>query len=81
MQIKLSKQAIKVLDKMDKATVSRIIDAISGLSEVPPLGDVKPLKGYNERFRLRVGTYRVLFTIVDNEVHVSDIGSRGDIYK
>lgn len=81
MQIKLSKQAVKVLDRMDKATVARIINTICGLAEVPPLGDIKPLKGYNGRYRLRVGTYRVLFTIVDDEVHVSDIGSRGDIYK
>ena len=41
MQIKLAKQAVKILDRMDKAIVSRIIDAISGLSKVPPLGDIK----------------------------------------
>ncbi|MBS4455415.1 type II toxin-antitoxin system RelE/ParE family toxin [Tuanshanicoccus lijuaniae] len=38
---------------------------------------------YNDIFRLRIGSYRAIFRIIDNEliVYIFDIGSRGDIYK
>ncbi len=81
MQIKLSKQAVKQLDKMDDATAKRVLDAIRGLSEVPPKGDIKPLRGFKQKYRLRVGSYRILYGLVKNEIHIADIGSRGDIYK
>ncbi|WP_446449904.1 type II toxin-antitoxin system RelE family toxin [Tuanshanicoccus lijuaniae] len=38
---------------------------------------------YKDIFRLRIGSYRAIFRIIDNEliVYIFDIGSRGDIYK
>lgn len=57
MKIKLSKQAVKELDKIDKATAKRILEVISGL---PAKGDIKPLKGFKNKYRLRVGSYRIL---------------------
>ena len=41
------------------------------------------MQGYSGYFRLRVGSYRVIYS-VDNEVLiicVVNIGNRGDIYK
>ena len=40
-------------------------------------------KNYDDIFRLRIGDYRAVFHIVDDEllVYIFDIGSRGDIYK
>lgn len=40
-------------------------------------------KDYDDMFRLRIGGYRAVFRVVDNEllVYVFDIDSRGDIYK
>ena len=32
-------------------------------------------------YRLRVGGYRVLFDIIDNEIAVYEIGLRGQVYK
>lgn len=45
--------------------------------------DIKKLKGYLNRFRLRVGKYRIIYEIYDNELIIilADGGSRGDIYK
>ena len=47
--------------------------------------DVKKFysKTYDDIFRLRIGGYRAIFRIIDNEllVYVFDIGARGDIYK
>jgi mRNA interferase RelE/StbE len=62
----------------------RIRVAINKLSDGPhPEGlDTKPLKGRPE-WRLRVGSWRVLF-LVDNgtiTITVIGVGSRGQIYK
>lgn len=47
--------------------------------------DIKKIKSsqYNDIFRLRIGKYRAIFRIIDQEliVFVFDIDSRGDIYK
>lgn len=41
MQIKYSKSALKFLAKLDRKTVDRIRNAITGLTETPPKGDIK----------------------------------------
>lgn len=40
-------------------------------------------KTYDDIFRLRIGDYRAVFHIVDDEllVYIFDMRSRGDIYK
>lgn len=85
MKIKYSKDALKFLSKLDKKSVMRIRDAIEGLSSTPPIGDIKPMQGYNdERKRLRVGSWRIIYRLEKEEVEiifVIDIGNRGDIYK
>jgi len=45
--------------------------------------DVKKLKGYENRYRLRVGDYRILYEIYDEILIVValDGDSRGDVYK
>jgi mRNA interferase RelE/StbE len=45
--------------------------------------DIKTLQGYEDLYRLRVGQYRLIYTIKHGEllVFVLKTGSRGDIYK
>ena len=86
MIIKYSKAALKFLAKADKSTLTRIRNAIEGLTHLPPDGDIKIMQGYSDgRQRLRVGKYRIVFRFtVENEielVYIIDIGYRGDIYK
>lgn len=77
MEICYSKQAVKFLKQQDVATRTRIISAINIL----PAGDVKKLKGYDTRYRLRVGDYRVIFDKKGNILYIEKIGGRGDVYK
>lgn len=82
MKIKFTKTAIKALDKMNPKIKISILEAIKDI----PNGDIKELKGFNDkRKRLRVGKYRVIFRIeTETKIEillVLDIGSRGDIYK
>lgn len=86
MQIKFAKSAAKSLKGLDKPTRTRIKQAILGLTENPPKGDIKLMQGYtDDRLRLRVGKYRIIYRYqVDGTMeilYVMDIGSRGDIYK
>ena len=57
----------------------RLINAILQL----PHGDVKKLSGSNDYYRLRVGSYRIVFTIEDDIllITVVNANNRGQIYK
>lgn len=86
MVIKYSRDSLKFLSKLDKKSVTRIRDAIQGLTLTPPKGDIKVMQGYSDdRKRLRVGSWRIIYKYgVDNEIDILfiiDIGNRGDIYK
>lgn len=85
-KIRYSRDALKFLSKLDKKSVGRIREAIEGLTHKPPLGDIKPMQGYNDGTkRLRVGSWRIIYRIEKEEtieiIFVIDIGNRGDIYK
>ena len=86
-KVKYSKSAAKFIKK-NKAIGMRFFKAFAELSEDKKkiqFYDVKKFrsKTYDDIFRLRIGDYRAVFRIVDNDllVYVFDIGSRGDIYK
>ena len=60
-KIEFEKAAIKFLEKQDKTQRLRIYKAIYKLPEGT---DIKKLQGYN-LYRLRVGNYRILYSIDD----------------
>ena len=69
-----------------KKSIERIKNAIIGLTLTPPVGDIKPMQGYDdERKRLRVGSWRIIYRYENEKtveiIFVIDIGNRGDIYK
>lgn len=78
----LSKKAQKQLDKLSDHIAEPIFEAIVGLEENPrPKGYIK-LKG-RDGCRIRVGNYRVIYDIYDNElvVDIITLGHRKDIYE
>ena len=79
-KIGFEKQAQKFIFKQPPQQQKRILSAINKL---PNEGDIRPLQGYENTFRLRVGNYRVIYTIKNEIVTISVmyIGNRGDIYK
>lgn len=76
MTIQYSKQAIKFLNKQDKPTKLRIVNAINQL----PSGDVKKLQGV-EGYRLRVGDFRVIFDKNGDIIYIEKIDNRGQVYR
>lgn len=82
MKIILSHNAEKMLRKLDKKRRNNILEAIQGI----PNGDIKPMEGKPEGlYRLRVGSYRVIFRHDKDGnmviVVVLEISPRGDAYK
>ena len=79
-RIVLKKPAKKFIDRLPLNEKRRIVAAIERL---PNGEDIKWLKGYDGLFRLRVGDYRILYTVDHGKliVCVVDAGNRGEIYK
>ena len=79
--IVLTRRSSKQLDKLNKELADRIIIAIKKLKRIPAEADIETIKGEKNKMRLRVGNYRVLFKLENDNIIISDIGPRGDIYK
>ena len=77
MMIQFSKQAAKYLNRLDAAAQKRIRSGIYAL----PRGDIKPLRGVEGSFRLRIGDWRILFSYQDDIIFIEKISPRGDAYK
>ena len=80
--IRIKERAAKELRRADKPDRTRIVAAIDRLAETPHLG--APLKGDLRGLRrLRVGDYRVVYEIQDNQlvVLVVRVAHRQDAYR
>lgn len=81
-KIVIEKLAEKFIVKLPKPEKERVLRAIYNL---PNGSDIKELKGKKNKglYRLRVGDYRIIYTIDDGKliVYVIDADNRGDIYK
>lgn len=78
-KILIKKRAKKFIDKLPQNEKKRVVSAIEKL---PSGEDIKKLKGHSDLLRLRVGEYRIIYTVSDGEltVYVIDAGNRGNIY-
>lgn len=46
--------------------------------------DIKKMAGYEDLYRMRIGDFRVIYKVQENQIVIVDVllaGSRGDIYK
>ena len=80
--IVIEKLAEKFIVKLPKPEKERVLKAIYRL---PEGNDIKELQGKKNKglFRLRIGDYRIIYTVDNGKltVLVIDAGNRGDIYK
>ncbi len=79
-QIIIKKKAKKFIDKLPLNEKKRVVYAIE---QLPNGEDIKKIKGQDNLLRLRVGEYRIIYSIDNGKliVYVVDAGNRGDIYK
>ena len=79
-QIEWKESAIKQLNKLDSFIAKRVFSSIEGLQIDPFKKDIKKLKGSSD-FRLRVGDYRVIFSIQNSVITILKIAHRQHIYE
>lgn len=77
----IEKPAEKFIMKLSRPEKERVLKAIYKL---PNGTDIKQLKGKRSKgyYRLRIGDYRVIYTINNGKllIHIIDVGNRGQIY-
>jgi mRNA interferase RelE/StbE len=82
-RIQIAPRAVRQLRKLPTAVQERIARRIDRLAADPrPRGSIK-LEGEDELYRIRVGVYRVIYQIRDDELVVVILraGHRRDIYR
>ncbi len=82
-QVVLSKTAEKNLTKLPAQIVRKIIPILKDLEKNPRPVGCKKLKGFTNLWRIRMGTYRIIYSIEDVIllVDIREIGHRKEIYK
>ena len=82
-EIEISRSAEKQLKKLAREDQVRVAEAILPLADKPRPRGARKLSGYDNVFRIRVGHYRVLYSISDRRVVVIilKIGHRRAVYR
>lgn len=85
-RVVLTKNAARQLRRIErgnKKVYKQLENALQDLKKDPYGPNTAPLKGVPSDRRVRVGGYRILYSIERKEllVEVMRVGSRGDVYK
>ncbi len=80
--VRIKRSAEKEMDRLPVKAFDRVSQAILKLEHDPRPPGSKKLRGVQE-YRLRVGQYRILYSVDDRErvVVVSAVGHRRDVYR
>ena len=80
----LKASAAKEIDAVDlKADRRRIVERIGALRSDPRPHGSEKLAGYDDRYRLRQGNYRIIYLVDDarRELTIFKIGHRREVYR
>jgi len=82
-KIEWKQSAQKELKKLQKKTISRILQVIETLSDNPHPLRSRKLHGTEYTYRLRAGDYRIIYSVYSAilTIEIVKIGHRKEIYK
>jgi mRNA interferase RelE/StbE len=83
-KILLKSSAAKEIEAVgSKEDRRRIVEKIAGLAVNPRSQKTEKLAGYDDRYRIRQGQYRIVYLIDDSrrEVTIFKVGHRKDVYR
>ena len=83
-RILIKSSAAKEIEAVDqKKDRQRIVAGIRSLADDPRPPGCEKLAGEDDRYRIRVGRYRVIYSVGDGEllVVVVRVGHRKDVYR
>ena len=80
--VELKPSASKELDRLPAKLIERIFERLDSLTADPRPRGCRKLKGGEQEWRIRVGDYRVIYTIDDRNfrVDVTRIRHRNEVY-
>ncbi len=80
--VRIKRSAEKEMDRLPGSTFKRVAQAILKLEREPRTKGAKKLRGVRD-YRLRVGEYRILYSIDDDArvVEVIAVGHRREVYR
>ena len=81
--ITFARSARKELATLDAPVVKRVLPTIEALAQEPRPSGCRKLRGEENLWRIRVGDYRVVYAIYDEEriVDISAVRHRSDAYR
>ncbi len=81
--VSIERRAQKALALLPDNAYRRIVNAIDSLMNDPRPSGAKVLQGRHGYLRIRVGDYRVIYTVRDDDrsVRVLLVGHRRDVYR
>lgn len=82
-RVEIKQSAQKEIAALPRRDQRRVVAAIEGLAEEPRPSGVRKLSGEDDRYRIRVGEYRVVYEIADKQliVWVIRVRHRKDVYR
>ena len=82
-RIEVSATAERQIRKLPRADQVRVIRVMQALAIDPRPPGCRKLSGFDDTFRVRVGRYRVLYSIEDRRlvIIVLKVGDRKDVYR
>ena len=82
-QLVIKPAAEKLMDRLPGKVRQRVVQALAELRDEPRPSGCAKLAGSEELWRIRVGQYRVVYTIRQSQllVVVLRIGQRGGVYR
>ena len=80
MELELRRQAENYLARLGEPQRSAVAAAIDKLGRDPPQGDIEPIIGQKGYFRARAGGLRILYTVREDRILITNIVPRGQAY-
>jgi len=82
-RIEVSATAEKQIRKLRREDLLRVLRAIRILANEPNPPGSRKVRGYDDVFRIRVGTYRVLYRVAGRRlvIIILKIGHRRELYR
>jgi mRNA interferase RelE/StbE len=80
-EVVLTRRAIKDLNALDTRTRRRIVEKLNDMSADPTRYATRLTDTRVGTFRFRIGDWRVVFDLLDDEIIVLRIGHRSEIYR
>ncbi|MDX9767773.1 MAG: type II toxin-antitoxin system RelE/ParE family toxin [Ectothiorhodospiraceae bacterium] len=82
-RVEWKRSAEKELRKLSREVIPRIIEAVGGLGVNPIPQGSRKLVGSEHNYRIRVGDYRVVYSLFQDRliVEVIRVGHRREVYR